>query len=191
MTVETPWGYTVDELPPMVSVEEFRSLFPDYAATDDQIEAVLASTSAAIRDYCGWHVAPTLECTYTGDGEGAMLILPAMGVSSVESLTVSGNAVTQYEWKANGLLRLVGSRFPDSWRSVVCTYTAGFSGASVAQVVAQIASNALAGAAGVSSETAGGVSISYNRTADGVSGGVSLLPRDKEMLQAYRLVRAW
>ena len=61
----------------------------------------------------------------------------------------------------------------------------------MAQVVAQIASNALAGAAGVSSETAGGVSISYNRTADGVSGGVSLLPRDKEMLQAYRLVRAW
>lgn len=188
---ETPWGYTVDELPPMVSVGEFRSLFPDFAATDDQIEAVLASTSAAIRDYCGWHVAPKLQCTYTGEGEGTLLILPAMGMSSVDSLEVAGDEVHDYEWKANGLLRLVSSCFPKRWRSVVCTYTAGFSGASVAQVVAQIASNALVGAAGVSSETAGGVSISYNRTADGVSGGVSLLPRDLEMLQTYRLVRAW
>lgn len=190
MTVQTPWGYTVEELPPMVTVEQFRAYYPDYSATDEQLATALNATSAAIRDFCGWHVAPSLECVFTGTGEGRMLVLPAMGVTEVSELLVSGQPETAYEWKASGLVRVWGC-FPDLWRSVTCRYTAGFDGASVAQVVSQIASNALVGAVGVSSESAGGVSISYNRTADGVSGGVSLLPRDKELLQSYKLARAW
>lgn len=186
----TPWGYSVDELESLISVEEFRLLCPGLSSTDGQIQAVLDSASAAIRDYCGWHVAPSLECTYTGNGEGYLLMLPAMGVTEVDSLTIDGDAVADYEWTAAGMVRLKSSTFPDTWRSVECVYTAGFTSAAIGQVVAQIASNALVAAPGVVNERAGNVSVTYNQTATGVAGGVSMLPRDYSLLNPYRLAQA-
>ena len=149
MTVQTPWGYTVETLESLISVEDFKLLCPGLSSTDEQIQAVLYAASAAIRDYCGWHVAPSLECTYTGDGEGRLLVLPAMGVTDVSSLEVDSAAVTDYEWTAAGMVRLKSRVFPDAWRSVECVYTAGFSADAIGQVVAQIASNALVAAPSV------------------------------------------
>lgn len=54
-------------------------------------------------------------------------------------------------------------------------------------VCSQVAANALAAPAGVSSEQSGGVSISYNQTAQGVSGGIRLLDSDLAMLAPYML----
>lgn len=187
----TPWGYSVDELQSLISVEEFRLLCPGLSSTDAQIQAVLDSASSAIRDYCGWHVAPSLECTYIGNGEGHLLMLPAMGVTEVDSLEIDGDAVTEYEWTAAGMVRLKSSVFPDKWRSVECVYTAGFTSAAIGQVVAQIASNAIVAAPGVANERVGDVSIAYNQTGIGITGGVSLLPRDYELLAPYKLARAW
>jgi len=189
--VVTPWGYTVEELPPIISVAEFRVLCQGLSSTVTQLEAVLSAVSAAIRDHCGWHVAPSLECAYTGHGDGELLMLPAMGVTSVDSLSVNGETVTDYEWTAAGMVRLVSSTFPDSWRSVECAYTAGFAASSIGQVAAQIASNVLVAAPGVASERAGNVSVTYNQTGAGITGGVSLLDRDKELLAPYKLARAW
>lgn len=188
--VVTPWGYTVESLSSIITVAEFKALCPGLSSTDTEIQAVLDAVSAAIRDYCGWHVAPSLECTFTGEGEGRLLVLPAMGVTDVSSLTISGEALTGYEWTAAGMVRLKTSAFPDVWRSVVCVYTAGFTAGAIGQVVAQIASNALAAAPGVSSERAGNVSITYNQTGTGITGGVSLLPRDYAILAPYKLARA-
>ena len=81
--------------------------------------------------------------------------------------------------------------FPDVFRSVECTYTAGFSLDAISQVVVQIASNALTAAPGVVSEKVGDVSVTYNQTGVGVTGGISLLPRDYELLAPYKLARAW
>lgn len=189
MTVQTPWNYETDYLSSMIDVDEFRALCPGMASTDDQIQAVLDAVSSAIRDYCGWHVSPSLECTFTGNGEGRLLVLPAMGVTSVESLKVKDEDVTDFEWTAAGMVR-IKTAFPDEWRSVVCVYNAGFSSGAIGQVVAQIASNALAAAPGVSSERAGNVSITYNQTGTGITGGVSLLPRDYAILAPYKLARA-
>lgn len=190
MTIETPWGYSVETLPPMLHIEQFRAIYPDFSADDEAVEGALDATSCAIRDYCGWHVSPQLECTFTGEGDGRMLILPAMGVTSVDSLSVNGESV-ECEWKSCGLVRLKRGYFPDSWRSVVCEYTAGFDAVSVSQVVAQIAANAIAAAPGVANERAGNVSITYNQTGQGITGGVSLLPRDYALLAPYKLARAW
>lgn len=189
--MQTPWGYEVEGLDSLISVQEFRALFPTMSSTDAQIQAVLDAVSAAIRDFCGWHVSPVIECTYTGRGNGDLLMLPSMCVQSVESLTVSGEETTEYEWTDAGMVRLTNNRFPDSWRSVVCTYTAGVSSASVAQVAAQIAAKSLAAAPGVSSERAGDVSITYNATGTGITGGVSLLARDYALLYPYKLARSW
>lgn len=190
MTVQTPWGYTVESLSSMITVATFKNLCPGLSSTDDQIQAVLNSVSSAIRDYCGWHVGPSLACTFTGEGEGRLLMLPGMGVTAVSSLEIGGVATTEYEWTAAGMVRLKSSAFPDEWRSVECVYTAGFSADSIGQVVAQIASNALAAAPGVANERAGNVSITYNQTGAGITGGVSLLPRDYDLLAPYKLARA-
>lgn len=190
MTEQTPWGYTVESLPSIITVEEFGLLCPGMSSTFEQLQTVLDAVSSAIRDYCGWHVAPSLECTYTGEGDGHLLVLPAMGVTSVTSLEIEDAEVSGFEWSAAGMVRLKSRSFPDVWRSVECTYTAGFDAGAIGQVVAQIASNAIAAAPGVSSERAGNVSITYNQTGTGITGGVSLLPRDYALLAPYRLTRA-
>lgn len=188
--VNTPWHYTVNELPPMLSVNEFRALNPDFSATDEQIAAVLNAVSGSVRAHCGWHVSPVLECTYTGRGNGELLMLPSMGVRDVESLTINGDAANAYEWDDDGMVRLNCGCFPRAFRSAVCVYTAGIESAELAQIVSQIASNALVAAPGVSSESAGSVSISYNKTGDGITGGVSLLARDYALLAPYKLAKA-
>ena len=192
MTVQTPWGYTVDgeSLASIITVEKFRALCPGLSSTDTEVQAALDVVSSAIRDYCGWHVAPNLQCTYIGEGEGRLLVLPAMGVTAVSSLVVEGVAATDYEWTAAGMLRLAKDVFPDKWRSVECVYSAGFEAGAIGQVVAQIASNALAAAPGVANERAGDVSITYNQTGSGITGGVSLLPRDYALLAPYKLIQA-
>lgn len=193
MTAQTPWSYTVDELPPLISLDDFRTIAPNLSATDAQITQVLGSVSQAIRDICGWHVGPSLACTFTGEGEGRLLMLPAMGVTAVSSLVVGGVEIdpADFEWTAAGMVRLKGACFPDEWRSVECTYTAGFSTGSLAQIAAQIASNSIAASPGVREEHAGSVGITYNETGAGITGGVSILPRDLALLAPYRLARAW
>lgn len=193
MTVQTPWSYTVEELPPLISLDDFRTIAPNLSATDEQVAQVLGSVSQAIRDICGWHVGPSLECSFTGEGEGRLLMLPAMGVTAVSSLAVGGVEIdpADFEWTAAGMVRLKGACFPEDWRSAECTYTAGFSTESLAQIAAQIASNSIAASPGVREEHAGSVGITYNETGAGITGGVSVLPRDLALLAPYRLSRAW
>lgn len=190
MTISTNWGYEVDELPPIIDVDNFRLLCPGLSSTDPQILAALNAVSASVRDYCGWHVSPVLECMFVGEGEGEMLFLPAMGIKCITTLTVNGKEVDDYEWKHTGIVRH-SECFPDTFRSVKCVYTAGFSSESIGQVVAQIASNAVVAAPGVANERVGDVSIAYNQTGAGITGGVSLLPRDYELLAPYKLAKAW
>ena len=188
--VETDWGYSVETLPSLISVQQLRELY-SLSSTDAQLQTVLDAVSSAIRDFCGWHVAPSLSCTFKGHGDGRLLMLPAMGVTAGSSLKVGGTPVTAYEWTSAGMVRLTDGAFPDAWRSVECTYVAGFSAQSVGQVAAQVAANALVAAPGVSAERAGDVSITYNQTGVGITGGVSLLQRDRDALAPYRLARAW
>lgn len=188
--LNTPWGYSVDELPAILSPQELRALMPTLSSTDDTLAAVLDNVSSAVRDYCGWHVSPVLECTYVNNGDGPLLMLPAMGVQSVKSLTVDGDEPA-FEWDASGMIRLKGGEFPEGWRNVTAVYSAGFSSASVAQVVAQIAANMLTASPGVREEHAGQVGITYNQTGSGITGGVSVLERDRALLAPYKLARAW
>lgn len=188
---ETDWGYSVDGLSQIVTVEEYRELCPGLSSTDLQLGMALNAISAAIRNHCGWHVAPVFDCEFIGEGEGRTLVLPSMSVQSVDSLEVCDEPVEEYEWTPSGMVRLKSGAFPDAWRSVKCTYKAGYSTDAIAQVVMQIASNALTASPGVVSERVGDVSVTYNQTGVGITGGVSLLPRDIEMLAPYKLARAW
>lgn len=191
----TPWGYTVEELPPLLTVAEFIAITGSaFDAADTRIESQVAAVSNSVRMWCGWHISPALTCTARLGGQGRLLLLPSMAVQSVESVTENGTALTDgsdFEWKSNGLLRRMGFRcWPHGWNSVEVSFTSGFDSGAVPelmQIVAQIVSNSLAGAPGVRREQAGQVSVEYNQTANGVSGGVALLPRDLLMLQPYKL----
>lgn len=188
----TPWGYEVAEpLGPVIDAARLDELTGGVlASTAEQKAAKLAGVSAAIRDWCGWHVAPAAECTYTGEGDGRVLLLPAMAVRSVSSLQVCGREA-EFEWKQSGIVRLARGRFPDKWGSVRCRFEAGYGADALGEIVAQIACNALVAAPGIAEEHAGSVGATYNKTGDGITGGVSLLARDKELLAPYRLAGAW
>ena len=191
--MKTPWDYEITNtsLPPIIDATEFDAITGGVmSSTTEQKTKKLEGVSSAIRDYCGWHVSPSRTCVFTGTGEGRLLVLPAMAVASVEYVRIDGEDV-EFEWLSNGLVRLKSGRFPDSWRSVECRYTAGYDSTSVlGEIVAQIASNALAAAPGVANERAGDVSITYNQTGSGITGGVSLLPRDYALLAPYKLIQA-
>lgn len=194
----TPWGYTVDAeaLPPLMGAADFETVTGGmWEESDERAQAVLAAVSAAIRSYCGWHVSPSLACKCETHGPGRVIGIPAMAVSFIESVVENGEVLAsgQYEWLGSGLLRRAGFRqWPARWNSVQVSYTAGLDAAAcqdLVAVVAQVASNALAASPGVSNERAGDVSITYNQTASGVTGGIALLQRDKDLLAPYALPR--
>ena len=192
--MKTPWDYEITNtsLPPIIDATEFDAITGGVmSSTTEQNTTKLAGVSSAIRNHCGWHVSPSRTCVFTGNGEGRLLVLPAMAVTTVEYVRIDGEDA-EFEWMSNGLVRLKSGRFPDSWRSVECRYTAGYDSDPVlGEIVAQIASNALAAAPGIAEEHAGSVGATYNKTGDGITGGVSLLDRDKALLAPYKLVRAW
>ena len=194
--LRTPWGYKVDadELPSLISAEQYALLagITLTAETTPRVTATLAAVSAAVRGYCGWHIAPVVRCQSRVTGEGRMLRLPTLALLSVDAIEIDGDAVDidGVEHLDSGLVRVSCGRWPHAWGGVVVDYTSGLDVAlapDLAAVVAQVASNAMAGAPGVASERAGEVSITYNLTAYGVAGGVTLLDRDKALLAPYRL----
>lgn len=193
----TRWGYEValdegaEKLPPIIDADQFGILTGGVmSSTPDQIAAVLDAASQAVRDWCGWHVAPVLQCSWTGQGEGRQMLLPCLAVRSIASIAVGGAALAEdaYEWLPSGVVRLPRGCFPRAWRSVEADFYAGVDATgALGAAVAQIAANALAASPGVRAERIGTASIDYNQTASGVSGGIRLLPSDLDLLAPYRL----
>lgn len=199
----TPWGYEVGvdeggEIPPIIDAERLAALTQGrFGPETEGVDSVLAGVSAAIRAACGWHVAPSLPCRASLDGGDRFIALPALVVTGVGSVSELGAELGPgaYEWAANGSLRRCQwKRWAPGYRSVSVVYEAGIPSAAAADlgvVAAQVASNSLSAPAGVRQESAGDVSITYNQTGSGVSGGVRLLDSDLAMLARYRLERTW
>ena len=194
----TAWGYSVatdnGSLPTLITPHQLKEATGGrFVADTPGVPTVLEGVSAAIRDACGWHVSPPLPVVELTQGPGRMLALRSLMVTGVESVAECGAELAegQYEWRMDGALRRACWRsWPDAYRSVEVRYTSGIPSEmapALAAVASQLASNTLAAPAGVRSEQAGNVSISYNQTASGVSGGVRLLDSDLAMLRPYML----
>ena len=195
----TPWGYSVTgELPSLIDVSTFDTLSGARFDDSNQVEVTLAAVSAAVRCFCGWHVAPNIECYCETNGPGRMITLPTLMMTDLISVDEHGETldVDDIEWLPSGLVRKPPSMcwhhpgWHPKWRSVHVTYMSGYDTSMVpdlAAIVAQIASNNLAAPGGIRSERAGNVEIAYNSMASGVSGGITLLSRDMAMLASYRL----
>ena len=189
-----PWGYDRadgKEFPSIITPAQFAVLTQGrMSSTTEQVQDMLDAVSDAVRGFCGWHLAPALECAWVGDAPDGICQLPAMGVT-VTSVEVGGAALdpSAYEWSESGLVRLP-CRAP-RWRSVRVEFTAGYDGGTgaIGAAVAQVAANALAASPGVREEHAGQVGISYNQTDNGVSGGLRLLESDRALLDPWRVRR--
>lgn len=200
----TPWGYSVASLPPLMTVAEFHAATGNKHADvgNDQLEAAISAASAAVRNVCGWHVSPSLECSAkltAGDdltGERVRIVaLPATYVSGIVSVTENGTELSAGEYAAmnNGLLRRACFKaWPNNWNALEVEYVAGYDAAAVpdlANAAVHVIEAALSIPVGVSSETAGGVSISYSAEVSAVAAMTA--QRMAGALAPYKVVRAY
>lgn len=163
---------------PLISPEQFTALM---AGTGLE-EWRLTVASAAIRSYCGWHVAPVLEETVTLDGNGGtVLMLPTLRLVSLDEVRVHGEVVGDVEWSHMGALR---GRWPNRWRSIQVRMHHGFDApADLLGVVLEAAARAVNSELGGQAETIGPFSFSASE------GSTALFDHELRVLDRYRLER--
>lgn len=188
--MRTAWGYEVSgDIEPIISVDDFNSMTGNVYASNPRLESALKAASQAIRNYCGWHVAPSMACTAYPKGDTKVMRLPAMYVSAISKVIQGGEELHDVEWRWDGLLRRDEGEWSDKWNDIKVEYTAGFNTTAVpdlAETVCSIAMGVLAVSAGVSSESADGVTISYRQ--DAASIAASLTSQQKSALEPYKVV---
>ena len=191
----TPWGYEVDGgLPPIIDVDDFNSMTGGRYAADERVEYAIDAATAAIRAYCGWHVAPMTSCRATLDGELGDIWLPCVALRSVTSVTYGGTQQTVTGFNRHGRVRTQAPQPTGGLGNVTVDYLAGFDVATTPDLANVICERVVAeiarGAYGVTSESAGGVSVSYGGSALSDAGGAFLPESTRAALMAYRLVKS-
>jgi hypothetical protein len=151
----------------------------------------IEAAQAAVRGYCGWHVAPVVTETLTLDGHGdKRLLLPSLMVKEIFDVTVDGKLMdlADLEWSADGMLKLKSGYFPNKYRSVVVTLEHGFEPEEVSHIVQQIADRIILApdaAAVFARVSTGDRSMDYRATA----GSIGLLGLERDMLEPFKLRR--
>jgi len=192
--MRTAWGYEVSEgLGPIISVETFNARTNNAFAGNQRVGAALKAASQAVRNYCGWHICPSLECMARPEGGGILTRLPAAYVSDIKSVKENGEELevdTEYEWREDGLLkRSKPGKWAEKWRSIEVSYMAGFDSEAVPdleETICAIAAGVLSVASGVTSESSDGVSISYSSSASSIA--ASLTSQQRSALEPYKVV---
>lgn len=190
----TPWGYDVDgTLPPLIDLDAFDALTDGKWSGDDRIEPMLAAASAAVRNHCGWHVAPNVACRATIDADAPTrsVWLPTTCLTSLDAITVNG-AEREAEWSRIGQVR-ADAPIPRGLQAATVEYHAGYDATpdDLAAVVAGVVVHAVALSYGVTSESAGGVSVSYaSGAAYGGAAMASINDADVRALVPYVAVMA-
>lgn len=180
-------------LPPLVSAAEFSAWTGGKVSeSDPRVLPLLNGASAGIRRWARWHIAPVLEETLVGDGPGgSLLLLPTGRLLEVLTATNAGESVdvTGLDFSRHGMVS-TGGCWSDRFGAVSVRVRHGYDLADVpdvAQIVKQVTANALASPMGATREQAGTVSVAWATTAPGVSGGLSLLQRDLDVLAAFKI----
>lgn len=213
----TPWGYVIDAetLPDLITTADFSNYTNNkFGTTDTRIAVNIASASASVRNYCGWHISPSLTCGMLYNvhdlrdafsGPDLIIQLPATYVSGVSKVVLGavwdsdaedwrGEVITDAErldWgMGNGLLKVYDVGPLDRRSRVFVKYTAGLPSTGISALKELTTSrvvNALTNPYGVSSEAAGGVSVSYSSQWTGRASSSSLPDDTRETLEAYKV----
>lgn len=208
----SPWGYIIDSenLPAFISVDDFHLFTNGKFAGDTRIVSTLPSASEAIRNFCGWHIAPSLTCGMVYNvldlrdafvGRDLLIQLPATYVTGIQKIVLNavlnpstglyeGDETDDYEiGMGDGLLRIYDVENLNRKSRIFIKYTAGFTDtpSAIKELTADRVSHAVTNPYGVNSEAAGGVSVSYSGTWAGSANSSSLPSDSREILEAYRL----
>lgn len=164
------------------------SLLPPVSA--DRNVDYLAAAEAAVRAYCGWHIAPEIAEDLVLDGTGTRtLFVKSLRLVDITAASIDGTDLdpTTLEWSESGFIRNPGG-WPDKLRSVRLTVTHGFASApDVAEIVHAMADRAELSPGGVTRQSTGPFAASFSSTAPGVSGGVVLMDHERKQLDRYRI----
>ena len=152
----------------------------------------LLQAEAAVRDYCGWHIAPErADVEIVVDGSGARVLqLPTLHLTDVTGIVEDGVTVdladvqwteAGYLWRASGWTR--------NLRGVTATVTHGFAEvpAAVQAVVQAVAQRAVQNPGSLVRKQVGPFADTYSQTGFNQSLPIALLEAEKRMLDAYRL----
>ena len=207
----SPWGYTIDSerLPNFINKQDFN-LFTNYKFGDDtRIDKNIPSATAAIRDYCGWHISPSLECGVMFNvrdlrdafvGCDLLVQLPATFVSKVSKVLLnatfdpsagdySGDEVTDFDLDPSGLLRVYDVSGLNRKSKIFIHYTAGYPDDAI-EVIKELTAHrvvhAVSSSYGVMSEAAGGVSVTYNASWAGNTRSTALADDNREVLDKFK-----
>jgi hypothetical protein len=170
--------------------------------TDTAADDLLAEASDMVRDYCGWRVWPRETSTVTVDTIGGPAAgLPTLmlhAVTAVETRPQHDLAPDAWEpvaagwdWSEGGWLLRCGC-WPDGPRRVRATIDSGYEDppGAVGSVLIALAAQTTTAPVGVSSEQAGGESVSYasgGASTDSGAGGM-LTDAQRRVLDRYRLI---
>lgn len=205
MSLATIWGYNLTgdatTFTDLLTVEEFNTMTAGKYAGDVRIADMIKAASDAIRNYCGWHVYPEAACSLSerllhGDGRtkrvgrDLMIQLPARFVTAVSSVLIDDVAYTDFDFERGGILHIFDVPVLSRKSLVIVNYTAGIPEAlmgSVKELAAHRVTHALASSNGVTSEAAGGVSITYNAAWVNSARASALPDDDKSVLAPYKI----
>lgn len=210
--IVTHWGYnliTNASLPDFITAQEFSSFTNGkFGIQDQRISANIPSASETIRNYCGWHVAPNLTCETIYNirdlrdamvGNDLSVQLPATFVTGVEKILLDPKAVNgdyvgelaeDFDLDTScGLLKIYDVGCRDRKSKIFIRYSAGYSLdqlSSIKELASNLVTHALVNPYGVSSETAGGVSVSYSALIASTANSTTLTADSREVLSAYK-----
>ena len=203
MSLVTNWGYTltdVDQLPAMLTAEEFNTFTGGRYTGDVRISGNISAACAAIRNYVGWHLYPSAACELSmlmNDrrvsvvGPDLLIQLPAKFVTAVTSVTIGTTVCENFSFETNGILRVYNVTFVGLQRytPIEIVYTSGLSSGmldSLKELIAHRVTHAMASSNGITSEAVGGVSVTYNAGWVNSARATALPDDNKEVLAPYR-----
>lgn len=177
------------ELTPFCTPEEVTAI-TGVDATGSEL--LIAGVSDIIRQECGWHIAPSLECSYEPLSGGRLFLLPALWVTEVSSVfdKLENRKMEQgeYEVARNGIVRrCCFQNWGEQLGRYTVTYKAGYDVVPdiLKTICAQASASAIKSPVGIASESVGDVSVSYSTT--GRAGAIALTSREMELLSPFRL----
>ena len=209
--INTTWGYkltTATAFTDFLTTTEFNNFTANKYTGDVRIEPNIHSATRAIQNYCGWHIYPNLECEMVYRvvdlrdcfvGSDLLIQLPATFVSGITSILLNcsfvddewhGDSVTDFDLDSSGLLRIYDVGSIDRRSKIRIVYNAGIDATELdakKELTAHRVTHAVSSSYGITSEAAGGVSVTYNATWAGNTRSTALPDDNKEVLNPYRV----
>lgn len=209
--MQTIWGYkltTANSLTDFLTIAEFNTFTASKFVGDVRIEPNIHSATRSIQNYCGWHIYPNLECEMVYRildlrdsfiGRDLLIQLPSTFVTEVSKVLLDakmvsgewvGTETTDFAIEESGLIRIYDVDFCDRRSQIRIVFKSGIDSENMnvlKELTAHRVTHALSSSYGISSETVGGVSVSYNSAWSGNTRSTALPDDNKEILDAYRV----